>query len=250
MNSSDATTVQPKAQQADSYQRIAAAITYLHDHATEQPRLADVAHHVGLSEFHFQRLFSEWAGVSPKRFLQFLTKEHAKRLLAQSHNVLETALRSGLSGSSRLHDLMIACEAQTPGEIRAQGAGLDIQFGFADSPFGHILMGLTPRGICYLHFVDGENNNALDDLFLASPKAQFLRDDAAISRVCEQLFSRGKTTQPLHLLLRGTNFQIKVWEALLRIPYGQVASYSGLAKLAGVPGAGRGARRGQRHCQK
>lgn len=225
--------------QAENYRRIALAIEYLRVHATEQPHLADVASQIGLSEFHFQRLFSEWAGISPKRFLQFLTKEHAKALLAQSHNVLDAALQSGLSGSSRLHDLMIACEALTPGELRAQGAGLHIQFGFADSPFGPLLMGVTARGICHLHFVDGEERKALEDLFLASPKAQFQRDDAAVGRMSEKLFSREPATRPLHLLLRGTNFQIKVWEALLRIPYGQVASYGSLAKLAGIPGAAR-----------
>ncbi len=240
MNAAASITVLPEPYaQADNYQRVATAITYLREHAAEQPLLADVARHVGLSEFHFQRMFSEWAGISPKRFLQFLTKEYAKRLLAQSHNVLDAALQAGLSGSSRLHDLMVACEALTPGELRAQGAGLSIQFGFSHTPFGQVLMGVTPRGICHLHFVDGEEDKALEDLFLASPKAQFERDDATVSRASEKLFSRRKEAVPLHLLLRGTNFQIKVWEALLRIPYAQVASYSSVAQLAGVPGAAR-----------
>ncbi len=223
-----------------AYATIARAIAFIRSNAGRQPSLAEVARHVGLSDYHFQRLFSEWAGISPKRFLQYLTKEHARRLLAESRDVLDAALESGLSGAGRLHDLMVACEAMTPGEMRAQGAGLTIRHGFAETPLGTLLAGETGRGICHLHFVEAaERQAAVQRLRADWPRAAFHRDDGAAGRLARRMFAGDAPGKPLRLLLRGTNFQIKVWEALLRIPAGRVLSYGSLAQLAGVPRAPR-----------
>lgn len=224
----------------DPYHTVAEAIEYIRRHARRQPDLSDVAAHVGLGAHHFQRLFSAWAGISPKRFLQYLTKEHAKRLLHESRAVLDVAIESGLSGPGRLHDLMVVCEALTPGEIRLRGAGLTIRHGVAMTPFGQLLIGATTRGVCHAHFVDGLDE-ALATRQLADkwPRAEFVRDDAAAAAVARRLLGKDTNDKPLHLLLRGTNFQIKVWEALLRVPAGRAISYRSLAETLGSPTAQR-----------
>lgn len=221
------------------YQRIARAIRYLRIHARQQPPLAEVAAEVGLSEYHFHRLFSRWAGVSPKRFLQYLTKERARNALRESHSLLDAAYETGLSGPGRLHDLMISCEAMTPGQIKAQGAGLEIGFGWSESPFGMMLIGWTSQGVCHLGFHDEPERNFEDELARAWPEAGLRRDEAQARRLAVRIFPVRPQAGSLHLVLRGTNFQIKVWEALLRVGSGDLISYSRLAVLAGSPGASR-----------
>jgi AraC family transcriptional regulator of adaptative response/methylated-DNA-[protein]-cysteine methyltransferase len=225
---------------ARDYARIARAIEFLREHAAAQPDLAGAARHVGLSEFHFQRLFTRWAGVSPKRFLQFLTVEDAKRRLAATRNTLDLAADVGLSGSGRLHDLFVALEAMSPGEARLGGAGLDIRHGLHDTRFGPALIAATARGVCALHFVDDERAG-LARLRQSWPHARLVRDPAASATVAQRLFAplAGSARQPLAVLVKGTNFQIQVWRALLALPAGAVTTYGDLARALDMPEAAR-----------
>ena len=224
------------------YRRIEQAISYLEKHFFEQPSLDEVSTHIGLSPYHFQRLFKSWAGVSPKRFLQYLTIENAKKLLRESVSVLDTALDVGLSGPGRLHDLFVSVEAMTPGEFKTQGKDLHISYGFHATPFGGCLLAVTPRGICSLAFVDPERRPlALNELRETWQEALLVEDQYAGREIIQQIFYQPhcKAQTPLKILLKGTNFQIKVWEALLRIPEGAVVSYGALAEAIGHPGAHR-----------
>jgi len=230
------------AQLSTDYARIEQAISYLESNFRSQPALKDVAESIGLSEYHFQRLFTRWVGISPKRFLQYLTKEYALRLLEQSEDVLETAYQSGLSGPGRLHDLLVNCEAVTPGEYKQQGAGLTIQYGFHPTPFGECLLAVTERGICHLAFVkEGDRARALSELEKQWARAQLVEDPQTTLPLVERIFTiqTGQGLPPLNLYLKGTNFQIKVWEALLRIPPGSVVSYENIAAAIGMPSAAR-----------
>lgn len=226
---------------ARHYRQVARAIEFIRAQAAAQPSLAEIAQAVGMSEHHFQRVFAQWAGVSPKRFLQYLTKEHAKQALRRSADVLGAALDAGLSGPGRLHELMVHCEAMTPGEVRALGAGVTLAAGWADTPFGAALLGWTPRGLCHLAFCDEDEHEARwRELQTHWPRATLVRDDAGAAAWAARVFPAAiATAQPLHLLLRGSAFQLKVWEALLRTEPGQVLSYRQLAALAGVPKAPR-----------
>ena len=227
-------------QLSEDYLRIEQAITYLEDHYKDQPSLEDVAANIGLSEFHFQRLFTRWAGVSPKRFLQFLTKEGAKDLLNRSENLLDTTHQVGLSSLGRLHDLFVTTEAVSPGEYKSRGEGVTIRYGLHASPFGKCLVAVTERGICHLGFVqrEGSEGDAIDNLVAEWKNARMIEDHKATAPLIEPIFDvsgRGK----LNLHLRGTNFQLKVWEALLTIPTGSVTTYEGLAERIGQPTASR-----------
>lgn len=227
---------------SDDYQRVAAAIHYLQSHASQQPSLERIASQVGLSPFHFQRLFQRWAGVSPKRFLQQLTAVHARKLLEESRPVLEASFAVGLSGPGRLHDLLLAVEAVTPGELKTGGFGLTIRFGVHPTPFGDCFLGLTGKGVCRLEFVAETGSAAsLESLRRVWPEAVLREDQAATARVVERIFPPGSrpAAGQLSLLLRGTNFQLQVWQALLRIPEGRVTSYGFLAEQLGLPGASR-----------
>jgi AraC family transcriptional regulator of adaptative response/methylated-DNA-[protein]-cysteine methyltransferase len=228
-------------QLSQDYARIEQAIRYIEIHAKMQPDLQDVAAEVGLSEYHFQRLFTRWAGISPKRFLQFLTRENAKVMLTRSENILDTAFAAGLSSPGRLHDLFVQTEAVTPGEYKNRGLGINISFGFHPSPFGEGLLALTGRGICFLAFVDGNRQNAFNVLRQNWPNANLIEDSFRTAAVMERIFSTIQEgfTDPLSLHLHGTNFQIKVWEALLRLQSGQVTSYQGLANLLHSPNSAR-----------
>jgi AraC family transcriptional regulator of adaptative response/methylated-DNA-[protein]-cysteine methyltransferase len=227
-------------QMSEDYLRIEQAIAYLEKNANAQPELSEIASAVGLSEYHFQRVFSRWAGISPKRFLQFLTKESAKDLLAKSENLLDTTYGVGLSSLGRLHDLFVTTEAVTPGQYKSGGAGLTIRYGLHDTPFGVALIGTTERGICHLGFVRGSEGDAIDRLYADWQQAQMIEDYDATAPLIGPIFDMSRRSeQPLHLHLRGTNFQLKVWEALLRIPPGAVTSYQGLAEQAGRPRASR-----------
>lgn len=224
------------------YRRIALAIKYLEEHAAEQPSLEEVAEHIGLSPWHFQRLFKSWAGVSPKRFLQYLTVENAKKLLRESGSVLDVALEVGLSGPGRLHDLFVSVEAMTPGEFKSLGKDLEVGYGFHATPFGECLLAVTSRGICSLAFVDEENRaEALRELLETWKAASLVENPAAGESIISQIFNQGgeQGRAPLKVLLRGTNFQLKIWQALLRIPEGTAVTYSSLAKAVGHPQAQR-----------
>ncbi len=222
------------------YERVKRAILFIAESAPDQPSLDDVAAHVGLSPYHLQRLFRRWAGVSPKRFLQHLNATEAKRLLRDSTPVLDTAFAVGLSGSGRLHDLMVTTQAVTPGEYARRGDGLTIRYGVHGTPFGACLIGVTDRGICALRFTDEPDAaNAIAELKAEWSRATLVRDDRETAGVIEAVFGASHPEQPLPLLLRGTNFQLKVWEGLLRIPEQCVISYGDLAERVGVPSATR-----------
>jgi AraC family transcriptional regulator of adaptative response/methylated-DNA-[protein]-cysteine methyltransferase len=225
---------------AEDYRRIERAIEFLAENYQNQPSLDEVARSANLSEFHFQRLFRRWAGISPKRLVQFLTLEHAKQALEDSRSVLDAAYDAGLSSPSRLHDLFVTTEAMTPGEFKAKGAGLEISYGFHPSPFGECLLAVTERGICGLGFV-GERGRkqTLEDFKGRWAAAQFQENSKKTQSYIDGVFNHKKRNGALKLLLMGTNFQIKVWEALLRIPPGSVVCYEDLARRVGKPAAAR-----------
>jgi AraC family transcriptional regulator of adaptative response/methylated-DNA-[protein]-cysteine methyltransferase len=226
-------------QLSEDYERIEQAIRYLDANYQRQPELAEIAASVHLSEYHFQRLFTQWVGISPKRYLQYLTKESAKSWLKASASLLEAAYASGLSGPGRLHDLFVTCEAVTPGEFKRKGDGLQIAYGIHPTPFGECLLAVTGRGICSLMFVqNGDREAALAAFRHDWQKAELSQDPDRTRPLLEQVFSSpGGTGLPLHLL--GTNFQIKVWEALLRIPSGALTTYTAVAQSIGRPSAAR-----------
>lgn len=226
--------------QSRDYARVERAIRFLESNRDRQPELAEVAASVHLSEYHFQRLFQRWAGISPKRFLQYLTKEDAKRRLRESASVLEAALGAGLSGSGRLHELLVECEAVTPGDVRRGGAGLEIRYGFHPSPFGDCLLAATPRGICALRFVGSTGRAAeLQALRGEWPNARWIHEPQITGALAGHAFLGVAGSGALRLQLRGTNFQIKVWEALLAVPVGSVTSYAALARAIGHPRSAR-----------
>jgi AraC family transcriptional regulator of adaptative response/methylated-DNA-[protein]-cysteine methyltransferase len=224
------------------YLRIEKAISFLQSNYTRQPDLQEVARSVHLSEYHFQRLFTRWAGISPKKFLQYLTLEHAKRALKESRSVLDATFDAGLSSPGRLHDLFITIEAMTPGEFKQSGGGLTIHYGFHPTLFGECLLAVTGRGICGLSFVpEGKRIQVLKELRARWTGATLLEAPGTTQPFIDRLFFRPakKQRKPLQLLLKGTNFQIKVWEALMRIPEGKVVSYDDLAHAIGNPRASR-----------
>lgn len=225
-------------QSSEDYLRIEQAILYLENHYKEQPSLEQVAANIGLSEFHFQRLFTRWAGVSPKRFLQFLTKEGAKDLLSRSENLLDTTHQVGLSSLGRLHDLFVTTEAVTPGEFKARGDGVTIRYGLHASPYGKCLVAVTERGICHLGFVQNSEGDAIDQLVADWKNARMVEDHKSTVPYVDAIFEATPGI-PLNVHLRGTNFQLKVWEALLQIPAGTVTTYEGLAQRIGQPSASR-----------
>jgi AraC family transcriptional regulator of adaptative response/methylated-DNA-[protein]-cysteine methyltransferase len=226
-------------EQSRNFAVVARAIEYIRANARTQPTLEEIAAVVHLSPFHLQRLFSSWAGISPKRFLQYLTKEHARQALAGAADTLTAAADSGLSSTSRLHDLMVSCEALSPGEIKSGGLGIEIGYGFSPSPFGEALIAWTQRGICHLAFCSTEAPAMIAELQSLWPAATRIRDDDKARALVATIFPATPTRGTLHLLLRGTNFQIKVWEALIRVEPGQLVSYGQLARWAASPKAQR-----------
>ena len=229
-------------QYSDDYQRVEQAILFIEKNFRRQPELGEVAASIHLSEHHFQRLFSRWVGISPKRFLQFLTKEYAKKLLEKSSNLLEVTYEAGLSSPGRLHELFVTCEAMTPGEYKNEGEGMVVQYGLHPSPFGESLVAITPRGICGLYFVKhGDRGEALALLKKNWRLAKLRQAPEATRPYAAKIFFEEwqSGAQPLHLFVKGTNFQIKVWEALLKIPMGQVVSYEDIAHYLGMAKASR-----------
>ena len=226
---------------SEHYKLIERAIQFIEMNVQRQPELEEVASAVGLSEYHFQRVFTQWAGVSPKRFMQFLTKEHAKELLDKSENLLDVTHQVGLSSLGRLHDLFVTTEAVTPGEYKSRGAGVDIRYGIHHTPFGKCLLATTERGICHLSFVEGGEGSAIDALVADWTQARMIEDHQATAPLAARIFGLGFDTRgqnhPLKIHLRGTNFQIKVWEALINIPSGEVTTYEHIAAQIGNPNA-------------
>lgn len=228
-------------QAALDYRRIERAIVFLAGHYREQPDLAAAARAAHLSEFHFQKVFTRWAGISPKRFVQFLTVEHAKQRLVASHALLDAAFDSGLSGPGRLHDLFVSVEAVTPGEFKSRGAGIHIDYGVHPTRFGSCLLGVTKRGVCWLSFVEGESKPAaVAELRAHWNGATFSERPEVTGPIAVRLFrDLGARPASLSLLVMGTNFQLKVWQALLRIPPGAVTTYEALGRKLGAEGASR-----------
>ncbi|HEY3311991.1 MAG TPA: bifunctional helix-turn-helix domain-containing protein/methylated-DNA--[protein]-cysteine S-methyltransferase [Anaerolineales bacterium] len=218
------------------YERIEQAIHYIEANYQRQPELKEIAESAGLSEYHFQRIFTRWAGISPKRFLQFLTKENAKDVLRRS-SVLNATYSVGLSSPGRLHDLFIHAEAVTPGEYKSAGDGLTIKYGFHPTPFGEALIGLTGRGICHLSFVQANRESSLKDLVLNWRNALLVEDPRATAGLVAPIFSLADRPEPISLFLTGTNFQLKVWEALLSVPRGSMTTYEQIAMQIGRPSA-------------
>jgi len=228
-------------QYTQDYERIAAALAYVDENFQDQPSLAEIAAQAELSEFHFQRLFTRWVGISPKKFLQQLTLERAKQSLEASASVLDAAYDAGLSGPGRLHDLFVTCDAVTPGEYKARGAGMTIRYGFHPTLFGECLLLMTDRGICGLAFIDPQRETRAEALaYLARgwSNATLLEDAAATRPYIDRMFGaadRGADEggEPLRVLLRGTEFQVKVWRALLTIPPGHLTTYEDIGHRIG-----------------
>ncbi len=226
-------------QEKTNYQRIEEAIAYINTHFREQPGLDQIAEKVHLSPFHFQRLFTEWAGVSPKKFLQYISLEHAKKMLNEQASLLHTAYETGLSGTGRLHDLFVNIEGMTPGEYKNGGENLQISYSFAESPFGNIIVASTPKGICHISFA-ATGNEGLNALKIAFPNASYRQVLDRMQQNALYLFTHDwSRLDEIKLHLKGTPFQVKVWEALLKIPTGGLSTYGQLAKQLGQPGASR-----------
>ncbi len=229
-------------QQADDYRKIEKAIYFIEAHFKSQLSLDEIAQSVHLSKYHFNRLFKRWVGIGPAQFQQFITLNYTKKKLAHSKTILNTALDAGLSGPSRLHDLFVTFDAMTPGEFKKMGNGLTIDYGFCPSPFGNCLLAKTKRGICYLGFAQHPGGaDVLNQLFDAWPGAVFNENSEAIAPLVHGIFLINKAGKqiPFNLLIKGTNFQINVWKALLQIPSGNMVSYQDIAEHIGRPKAFR-----------
>lgn len=238
----------------DRYRIVERALVFLDENKSRGVGLGEVARHVGLSEFHFHRLFTRWAGTTPDRFFRYLKKEYLKKIIATSEDsLLHAAYRGGLSNPSRLHDLFVTYEAMTPGQLRSRGEGVEVRYGVHPSPYGLCFAAVTGRGLLELQFLEGdideegsEISALVGELERDLANAVFIPAPEETAEFVERVFAKrespgrtGDVEKPLHLLLRGTNFQIKVWEALLRIPAGRVVSYGAIARAIGMPGAAR-----------
>jgi len=229
-------------QQSDDYYRIERAIKYIEANFKSRPSLENIARYACLSKFHFERLFKRWAGISPLQFKQFLTLEYAKKKLADSESLLATSYDSGLSAPGRLHDLFVTFDAITPGEFKKQGAGIKIEYGILPTPLGQCLLAVTSRGICFLGFADKSDEiSVLEEMYQSWPGASFVENKKRIASYIKQIFGfeLSNKSQPFNLLVKGTNFQINVWRALLKIPPGNITSYRKIAEYIGKPTAYR-----------
>jgi AraC family transcriptional regulator of adaptative response/methylated-DNA-[protein]-cysteine methyltransferase len=221
------------------YDRIEKAIRFLRENFKSQPRLDEVAAHVGLSSYHFQKMFTKWAGVSPKKFLQFISVEYSKQLLRKNKTLSVVSHQAGLSGTGRLHDLFVNIEAMTPGEFKNGGAGLTIHYSFGKTPYGEVLIASTEKGVCHTSFI---MDNEQPETILAQdfPKAELIQSENAMHNKVVQLFQANfQENESIQLHLKGTPFQLKVWKALLEIPAGEVKRYGNLAEDIGHPKAYR-----------
>ena len=227
-------------QEEINFQRIKEAIEYIHANVSKQPSLEDIAEHVHLSPFHFQRLFKEWAGVSPKKFLQYISVHNAKRILnSQQTSLFDTALQTGLSGSGRLHDHFVSIESITPGEYKNKGANLSIAYAYYPTPFGKVLVANTDKGICYMAF-DEQHQPAIQALEAQFPNATMIQNKSDHQKNVLAVFTKDwDDLEKVKLHLKGTDFQIKVWEALLTIPLGHLETYGRIAEKIQKPSASR-----------
>ncbi len=223
------------------FARIAKAIRFIDTHFRAQPRLTTIAAHAGLSEFHFNRLFRRWAGVTPKQYLAFVTGQEARGALKTQPSVLDAAYAVGLSGPGRLHDLIVTLDAVTPGELKALGHGIAIHYGFTQTPFGDALLAATPRGLCHLAFVEPrEREKAVDELRQRWRKAELVRDDARAREFASRIWNPAAgSAAPVTLNVAGTNFQLKVWQALLDLGAHSRTTYSAVAATIGAEGSAR-----------
>jgi AraC family transcriptional regulator of adaptative response/methylated-DNA-[protein]-cysteine methyltransferase len=233
-----------RADRSRDYELIRRAIAFLSEKWVEQPSLARLAQHLRLSPVHCQRLFKRWCGLSPKEFVQAITVDHARGLLVGSGSVLDTAYEVGLSGAGRLHDLFVSHEAMTPGDYKRRGEGLDLAYGFHASPFGEALLIVTDRGIAGLAFVNDDRGHtrtdALADMMQRWPRARLRPAPEKTAPHARQIFGeQGSSERPVRLVLIGTDFDIRVWEALLKIPMGRWVSYLDIARHIGSPAASR-----------
>ncbi len=227
-------------QEQNNFDRIATAIGYIRENFQSQPGLEEVAEKIHLSPYQFQRMFTEWAGVSPKKFLQYITVGHAKKMLKEHQaSLFDTAFETGLSGTGRLHDLFVNIEGMTPGEFKNGGENLSINYSYAESPFGNILVASTVKGICFMAFADDEGN-AFRDLQRQFPRATFRQMVDLVQQNALYIFTHDwKKLNQVKLHLKGSEFQLKVWETLLKIPMGQLATYGSIAGKINSPAASR-----------
>lgn len=227
-------------QESLDFNRIKKAIEYISENYKYQPSLDKISEHIHLSPYHFQRLFKEWAGVSPKRFLQYISIQHAKQILGETQATLfDTAFEVGLSGTSRLHDLFINIEGMTPAEYKNEGSYLTINYSFAPSPFGEIIVASTPKGICHMSFAE-DHQEAIKNLTSIFPKANYQNSADEIQKNAIRIFNLDwESLDKIRLHIKGSDFQLKVWQALLNIPMGQLSSYQNIANLISSPKASR-----------
>ncbi len=222
-----------------NYRRVEKAIGYLLQNSRSQPSLEEVAAQVHMSPFHFQRVFSDWAGISPKKFLQFITLGELKKELAETRNLIDAAERVGLSAQSRVYDLFVRLEAVTPEEYRTGGKGIGIRYGFHDTPFGPCCIAYTARGVCSLRFTSAARRDAVAEIRRRWENADLTPDQEGTEKIVRRIFEWHPHGRPLNVLVKGTGFQVKVWEALLKIPFGSVASYRTVARSIRHPDAVR-----------
>jgi AraC family transcriptional regulator of adaptative response/methylated-DNA-[protein]-cysteine methyltransferase len=221
------------------YERIENAILFIKEHYKEQPALDEVADHIHVSPYHFQRMFKRWAGVSPKKFLQYINIQHAKEMLKQNIPLFDVSHEIGLSGTGRLHDLFITVEGMTPGEYKNGGEGLSINYSLAASPFGDVVVASTAKGICHLSFIDDEIKG-LEDMRHRFPQAAFRQKTDLFQQSALRVFTDDwSNISNIRLHLIGTQFQLKVWETLLHIPFGNLSTYSAIGKIIRMPKATR-----------
>jgi AraC family transcriptional regulator of adaptative response/methylated-DNA-[protein]-cysteine methyltransferase len=213
-----------------NYSRIEKAIRFLTENFKKQPSLEEVAEHIHASPFHFQRIFSDWAGISPKKFLQYLTVEELKKELQHTSSLTDAAGKVGLSAQSRVYDLFVTIESVTPNEFKTKGKGIEIEYGFHDSPFGECFIANTERGICSMSFSHQERSKTISELESHWENASVKQNQKSTEQFSRQIFSSQASEQKFNLLVKGTNFQLKVWEALLKIPFGGLATYAHIAK--------------------
>ena len=234
-------SIETRLSDRETYELMAGAIAFMRQNHLQQPDLETIARHVNLSKYHFQRLFTKWAGISPKRFSQYLTVEYAKSQIAETKSLLELTLDTGLSSSGRLHDLFVNLEAMSPGEFKSGGTGLQIWYGVHDTPFGRCLIAKTTRGICNLHFLNSiDEKVAEQSLRQEWINADIICNPQATKETIDLIFQPiASNSSALILHVKGTNFQIQVWRALLKVPSGKIVTYQGLAQLMGRPTAAR-----------